>query len=67
MYKIFLFEHNQYRGVKMGKKHNLEIDEDVTKYGEFVCSAYHWVTPKEQKRKAERMENITDENERKKE
>ena len=33
--------------------------EDTTKYGEFVCSAYHWLPPEVQKRKAKELENMT--------
>ena len=33
--------------------------EDTTKYGEFVCSAYHWIPIEKQKEQAEKMENIT--------
>lgn len=32
---------------------------DMTKYGEFVCSAFHWLPIEEQKKKAKMMENIT--------
>ncbi len=33
--------------------------EDTTKYGEFVCSNYHWLPPEKQKEQADRLENIT--------
>jgi len=36
--------------------------EDMTKYGEFVCSAYHWLPVEKQKEQAKRLENITREN-----
>lgn len=36
-----------------------EMGEDATKYGEFVCSAFHWLPPKAQKKQAEKMEQIT--------
>ena len=36
-----------------------DIKEDATKYGEFVCSNYHWVTLDEQKKIAKKMENMT--------
>jgi len=33
--------------------------KNTTKYGEFVCSAYHWLPIEKQKEQAEKMENIT--------
>ena len=33
--------------------------EDATKYGEFVCSYFAWVSLPEQKEKAEELQNIT--------
>ena len=33
--------------------------EDTTKYGEFVCSTYHWLPIEKQKEQAKEMENIT--------
>jgi len=33
--------------------------EDMTKYGEFVCSAYHWLPVEKQKEQVSKMENIT--------
>ena len=37
--------------------------EDMTKYGEFVCSTFHWLPIEKQKEQADRMEEITkDEN-----
>lgn len=33
--------------------------EDMTKYGEFVCSAFHWLPIDEQKKKAEKMSKMT--------
>lgn len=33
--------------------------EDTTKYGEFVCSAYHWLPPEKQKEQVDEMENMT--------
>ena len=35
-----------------------ETGEDATKYGEFVSSYFGWVTPKQQKEKAEKLEKI---------
>lgn len=36
--------------------------EDMTKYGEFVCSTFHWLPIEKQKEQAERMVNITRDN-----
>ena len=36
-----------------------EKKEDATKYGEFVCSNYHWLPIEKQKEKAKRMKDIT--------
>ena len=44
-----------YRGVHMKE----EKKKNTTKYGEFVCSAYHWLPIEKQKEQAEKMENIT--------
>lgn len=33
--------------------------EDTTKYGEFVCSAHHWLPIEEQKDRADKLANIT--------
>lgn len=41
----------------------LEDQDDVTKYGEFVSSYFAWLTLDRQKRRANQMENMTnDEN-----
>ncbi len=42
------------------KRLRIESGEDTTKYGEFVCSYFAWLTPEEQKRKAESMSEMTD-------
>ena len=39
---------------------SMEVGEDSTKYGEFISSFFEWNTLSGQKRKAERLENITD-------
>ena len=39
---------------------SIEVGEDTTKYGEFISSFFDWNTLTEQKRKAEKLENITD-------
>ncbi len=36
-----------------------ELIEDATKYGEYVCSNFHWLPIKQQKKQARRMENMT--------
>ena len=36
-----------------------ERKEDTTKYGEFVCSTYHWLPLEKQKEQAERLNKIT--------
>lgn len=33
--------------------------EDMSKYGEFVCSTFHWLPIEKQKSKAKKMVNIT--------
>lgn len=33
--------------------------EDATKYGEFVPSFDHWITPDEQKERADELEKMT--------
>ena len=34
----------------MKEKKGKELGEDATKYGEFVCSAYHWLSQEDQKK-----------------
>ena len=34
------------------------INEDTTKYGEFVSSYFEWITPDEQKQKAKELEQL---------
>lgn len=43
----------------MQKDKKVEKKEDMTKYGEFVCSAYHWLPVEKQKEQAAKMEKIT--------
>ena len=43
-----------------------EVGEDATMYGEFVCSAFRWLPLQEQKRNAKHLENVTNENIKKK-
>lgn len=61
---------NKYKEVHFMKEKNkkenimdvssMEVGEDVTKYGEFISSFFEWNTLEGQKRKAERLEKITD-------
>jgi len=43
----------------MKKDKKMLKKEDTTKYGEFVCSAYHWLPIEKQKDQAEEMEKMT--------
>ena len=36
--------------------------EDTTKYGEFVPTTHHWLPIEQQKRKAEKLANVTKKN-----
>ena len=40
------------------KRHGI-YKENVTKYGEFVCSCHGWLPLDRQKEEAERLENVT--------
>ena len=61
---------NKYKEVHFMKEKNkkenimdvssMEVGEDVTKYGEFISGFFEWNTLEGQKRKAERLEKITD-------
>ena len=35
-----------------------KVKEDATKYGEFVSSYFGWITPKQQKERAKKLEKI---------
>lgn len=39
---------------------DIDIGEDVTKYGEFISSYFAWLTLERQKKQAEKMEKMTD-------
>jgi len=41
------------------KDKKVKKGEDMTKYGEFVCSTFHWLPIEKQKEQAERMVDIT--------
>ena len=36
--------------------------EDMTKYGEFVCSTFHWLPIEKQKQQAKKMAKMTKNN-----
>lgn len=36
-----------------------EAGEDISKYGEFVCSYFAWISPEDQKEKVKKMQNVT--------
>lgn len=44
---------------------SMEVGEDATKYGEFISSFFEWNTLERQRKKAEKLENITDNKKRK--
>ena len=46
----------------MAKKMKKDYIEDATKYGEFVCTEFGWISPEKQKEAAEKMENISKKN-----
>lgn len=39
---------------------NKEYGEDATKYGEFVSSYFAWIAPEYQKKKAKKMQSMTE-------
>ena len=43
------------------QENNTEMGEDTTKYGEFVCSYFAWISLDRQKENVKRMENMTKE------
>jgi len=61
-YKNNINVHTKTRGESMQTDKKVSKKEDMTKYGEFVCSAYHWLPVEKQKEQAKRLENITREN-----
>ena len=46
----------------MQKDKKFPKKEDTTKYGEFVCSNYHWLPIEKQKEQAENLANMTKKN-----
>ena len=45
----------------MQKDKRVPKKEDMTKYGEFVCSLYRWLPIEQQKKKSKEMEDMTKE------
>lgn len=43
-----------------------EVGEDATKYGEFISSYFAWVSLPEQKEKAQELQEMTDDKQKKK-
>lgn len=61
--------------VKMSKKEEIELEnddkihevgEDATKYGEFISSYFAWISLPQQKERAEKLQEITKKNEKRK-
>ena len=48
------------------KQFDSEISEDVTAYGEFLCSYFTWITPSRQKQRAEQLNEMTKNKDKKK-
>ena len=40
-------------------KKKKEDNEDTTKYGEFISTFFQWITPEEQRKRAEELNNKT--------
>lgn len=51
---------------KAREEFGVEVGEDTTKYGEFISSYFAWVSLPEQKVKAEKMQNMTKKEDKKK-
>ena len=47
-------KNNQY-----SKDNNYNMEENSTKYGEFISSYFGWTTPEKQKEKAKKMDEMT--------
>ncbi len=47
------------------KEESLENLENVTKYGEMVCTEFKWLPLEKQKEKAEKLDKITKKNSKK--
>lgn len=51
---------------KAREEFGVEVGEDSTKYGEFISSYFAWISLPEQKAKAEKMQNMTKKEDKKK-
>lgn len=51
---------------KAREEFGVEVGEDSTKYGEFISSYFAWISLPEQKEKAEKMQNMTKKEDKKK-
>lgn len=52
-------ENNRKRKEKTMDISAIEVGEDATKYGEFISSFFDWNTLENQKKKVNKLENIT--------
>lgn len=52
-------ENNRKRKEKTMDISSIEVGEDTTKYGEFISSFFDWNTLENQKKKVNKLENIT--------
>lgn len=60
-------EETKKKNMKKAKEEfGVEVGEDTTKYGEFISSYFAWVSLPEQKAKAEKMQNMTKKEDKKK-
>ena len=65
--KKTMSEETKKKNMKKAKKEfGVEVGEDTTKYGEFISSYFAWVSLPEQKAKAEKMQNMTKKEDKKK-
>ena len=44
---------------KTVNEQNIDGEEDVTKYGEFISSYFAWLTPDRQKKRTKEIDNMT--------
>lgn len=51
---------------KAREEFGVEVGEDSTKYGEFISSYFAWISLPEQKEKAEKLQNMTKKEDKKK-
>ena len=43
----------------MSEKKNIKLNEDTSKYGEFVSSYFSWITLDKQKERAKELDDMT--------